>query len=248
MRDDAPVALVTGASRGIGRAIALRLAQDGFDLGLVQRGDAAETCACIEQMGRRVRLVRADLAHPDSASRAVRDVAEVLGRLDAVVANAGTIIRKPALDVSVAEWCDVVNLNLTSVFVTSQAAARRFIEQNTGGCIIHIASVLAFQGGVNVCAYAASKGGVIQLTRALANEWAEFGIRVNAIAPGYIANEQTQPVRADPGRYEEISRRIPIGRWGTDEDIAEAVAYLVSPGAAYVNGHVLAVDGGWLGR
>ena len=248
MSDSARVAVVTGASRGIGQAIALELGRQGFDIGLVQRGDAAETCSELERLGRRAHVVRTDLAQPGAASRAVADVAVALGRLDVAVANAGTITRKPALELSIDDWCDVINLNLTSVFATSRAAADCFVRQGSGGCIVHIASVLAFQGGLNVSAYAASKGGVIQLTRALANEWAALGIRVNAIAPGYIASTFTDALREDPARRDEITRRIPAGRWGTNDDVARTAAFLASPAAAYVHGHVLTVDGGWLGR
>jgi 2-deoxy-D-gluconate 3-dehydrogenase len=241
-------ALVTGASRGIGRAIALELARLGADVALVQRGDAAETTAAVEALGRRAVTVRADLGHPAAAERAVGEAAEALGRLDVLVANAGVIHREPALSVSLDDFARVLGLNVTGVFACARAAARRFVDTGTAGRIVTIASVLSFQGGVNVCSYAASKGAVAQLTKALANEWAPLGIRVNAVAPGYVANEQTAPLRADERRFAEISGRIPAGRWAADEDVAGAVAFLVSPAAAYVHGHVLAVDGGWLGR
>jgi 2-dehydro-3-deoxy-D-gluconate 5-dehydrogenase len=242
------VALVTGASRGIGRAIALKLAALGADVGLVQRGEARDVVEAAEALGRRTHAVRADLERPEQAGRAVEEVAEALGRLDVVVANAGTIVRRPALEATLEEWERVIAVNLTSVFVTSQAAAHRFLAQGGGGTIVHVASVLSFQGGINVASYAASKGGVAQLTRALASEWAPLGIRVNAVAPGYVTNEQTAPLRADASRHAAISERIPAGRWATNEDVAEVVAFLASPAAEYVHGHVLAVDGGWLAR
>lgn len=242
------VALVTGASRGIGQAVALELARLGADLGLVQRGDAAETVAGVEALGSRAHVVRTDLGDAEAAGRAVDEVADALGRLDVLVANAGTIHREPALDVSLADFRRIVDVNLVGAFAASRAAARRFVAQGGGGRIVFVASVLSFQGGVNVCSYAASKGGIAQLTKALANEWAPLGIRVNAIAPGYVANEQTAPLRADEKRYAEISARIPAGRWATGEDVAGVVAFLVSPAAAYVHGHVLAADGGWLAR
>jgi len=242
------VALITGASRGIGKAVALELARIGADVGLVQRGDAAGTVAGVEALGRRAHVVRADLRDAEAAERAVDEVADFLGRLDVLVANAGTIHREPALEVSLEDFRRIVDINLVGAFAAARAAARRFVAAASEGCIVFIASVLSFQGGINVCSYAASKGGVSQLTKALANEWAPLGIRVNAIAPGYVANEQTAPLRRDPGRFAEISARIPAGRWATDEDVARVVAFLVSPDAAYIHGHVLAADGGWLAR
>jgi 2-dehydro-3-deoxy-D-gluconate 5-dehydrogenase len=241
-------ALVTGASQGIGQAVALRLARQGCDLGLVQRGEAAATTQAITALGRRAEVVRADLAAAEQGEAAVAAVAERLGRLDIVVCNAATTHRQPALEVPLQDWRRVIEVNLTSVFAVARAAARIFLTQGGGGSIVTIASVLSFQGGINVVAYAASKGGVAQLTKALANEWAPLSIRVNAVCPGYVANQQTAPLRADPGRYAEISARIPAGRWADDDDIAGAVAFLVSPDAAYVHGSVLVVDGGWLAR
>jgi 2-dehydro-3-deoxy-D-gluconate 5-dehydrogenase len=241
-------AVVTGASRGIGRAIALRLARDGADIGLLQRSDATDVAREISDLGRRAHVVRVDLEQPEEGERAVDAAAEVLGRLDIAIANAARIVRRPALELPLDEWERTLAVNLTSVFTVSRAAARRFLAQGGGGAIVHVASVLSFQGGLNVAAYAASKGGVAQLTRALANEWARFGIRVNAVAPGYVANDQTAPLREDETRHRQITERIPAGVWASDEDIAAAVAFLVSPDAGYVHGHVLAVDGGWLAR
>jgi 2-deoxy-D-gluconate 3-dehydrogenase len=241
-------AVVTGASRGIGRAIALRLARDGADIGLLQRSDATDVAREISDLGRRAHVVRVDLEQPEEGERAVDAAAEVLGRLDIAIANAARIVRRPALELPLDEWERTLAVNLTSVFTVSRAAARRFLAQGGGGAIVHVASVLSFQGGLNVAAYAASKGGVAQLTRALANEWARFGIRVNAVAPGYVANDQTAPLREDETRHRQITERIPAGMWASDEDIAAAVAFLVSPDAGYVHGHVLAVDGGWLAR
>jgi 2-deoxy-D-gluconate 3-dehydrogenase len=241
-------AVVTGASRGIGRAIALRLARDGADIGLLQRSDATDVAREISDLGRRAHVVRVDLEQPEEGERAVDAAAEVLGRLDIAIANAARIVRRPALELPLDEWERTLAVNLTSVFTVSRAAARRFLAQGGGGAIVHVASVLSFQGGLNVVAYAASKGGVAQLTRALANEWARFGIRVNAVAPGYVANDQTAPLREDETRHRQITERIPAGVWASDEDIAAAVAFLVSPDAGYVHGHVLAVDGGWLAR
>ena len=246
MTASARVAVVSGGSRGIGRGIALGLAREGFDIGLVQRGTASDVRQMIEACGRRTCVVQADLRRPDEIADAVMRIAATLGRIDVAVANAGSIVRRPALELSLDDWSGILTINLTSVFAMSQAAARIFVDQGSGGCIVHIASVLAFQGGRNVCAYAASKGGVAQLTRALSNEWAPLGIRVNAVAPGYVDTELTRDIREDEVRNEEISGRIPLGRWGTPEDVAAAVSYLVSPSSAYVSGHVLTVDGGWL--
>jgi 2-dehydro-3-deoxy-D-gluconate 5-dehydrogenase len=241
-------AIVTGASRGIGRAVALRLAREGADVALVQRGAAADVAAAIVALGRQAHVLSTDLAQPDAGERAVEGAARALGRLDVVVANAGTIVRRPALELSLEDWERTLAINLTSAFTVSRAAARIFLDQGSGGVIVHVGSVLSFQGGFNVAAYAASKGGVVQLTRALANEWASSGIRVNAVAPGYVTNDLTEPLRSDETRYGPISERIPAARWASNDDIAGAVAFLASSDAAYVHGHVLVVDGGWLAR
>jgi 2-deoxy-D-gluconate 3-dehydrogenase len=242
------IALVTGASRAIGRAVALELARQGADVGLVQLSDAPDVVRAIEDLGRQAVVVQADLLDLDAAESAVGTVAREFGRLDIAVCNAGIVHREPALDVALQEWKRVVDLNLVSTFAVARTAARTFREQGHGGRIVCIASVLAFQGGWNVSSYAASKAGVANLARALANEWAPLGIRVNAVAPGYVENELTEPLRADPARSAEITARIPAGRWATNEDIAAAVAFLVSPAAEYIHGAVLPVDGGWLAR
>jgi 2-deoxy-D-gluconate 3-dehydrogenase len=235
-------ALVTGASRGIGRAVAERLASLGADLALVQRGEAGETQAA---MIRPARVVRCDLSRGEDAELAVERAVEALGGLDICVCNAGAIARAPALETTVAEFRRIVELDLVSTFAVARAAARLMPD---GGSIVLVASVLAFQGGIRVPAYAASKAGVANLARALANEWAPLGIRVNAVAPGYVENDQTAPLRADDTRRREIEARIPAGRWAANEDVSAAVAWLVSEDSAYVHGHVLVVDGGWLGR
>ena len=234
--------IVTGASRGIGRAIALRFGTEGCDLALIQRGDAAET---VRALGRPAIVEQCDLANAEEAEQATARAIERLGRVDVCVCNAGGAVRASALEVSLSDFRRIVELNLVSTFAVARAAAR---AMDRGGAIVMTASVISFQGGWRVGSYAASKAGVANLVRALANEWASLGIRVNAVAPGYIENEFTAALRADPVRTAELSARIPAGHWGRDEDIADAVHWLASPEAAYVHGHTLAVDGGWLGR
>ena len=240
-------ALVTGASRGIGRAVATALAALGADVGLLQRGVADETIAAVEALGRRAHPVAVDLADPEAAERAVDEVAGALGRLDVCVVNHGVIDRRPALDVPVDDFRRVVEINLVAAYAVSRRAAQRFVADG-GGRIVHLASELAFFGGLNTVAYSASKGGIAQLTKSQANEWAALGIRVNAVAPGWVNTELTRAHRENPPRYAEITGRIPLGRWAEPAEIADAVAFLVSPAARYVHGHVLVVDGGYLGR
>ena len=193
-------------------------------------------------------FVPADLEDVAETERAVEDAIDGLGRLDVCVCNAGTIFRAPALELPVEELRRVLEVNLVGAFVVSRAAARRFVEQGSGGRIVHIASMMSFHAGINTAAYAASKGGLAQLMKAEANEWAPLGIRVNAVAPGWVETEFTQALRDDPQRYAEISARIPVGRWAKPVDVAGAVAFLCLPEAEYLNGHVLPVDGGWLAR
>lgn len=242
------VAVITGASRGIGLAVARRLASMGADIGVLQRSDAGAARNAAGEAGRRFHAVAVDLADGEAAQRGIDEVADALGRVDVLVANAGAIERRPALELPLESWQRQIDVDLTAVFATSQATARRLVAQESGGAIVMVSSVLAFQGGINVCAYAAAKAGVANLARALANEWAPLGIRVNAVAPGYVENDLTEPLRADPERAAAIGSRIPAGRWATDDEIASAVAWLAGPDAGYVHGHVLAVDGGWLAR
>jgi 2-deoxy-D-gluconate 3-dehydrogenase len=240
-------ALVTGANTGLGQGIAVALAQAGADIVAVGRSDAADTGARVTALGRRFLDVRADL----STTAPVRDVVDAAlklnGRLDIVVNNAGIIRRADSLDVEEADWDAVIDTNLKSVFFLSQAAARHMAAHG-GGKIVNIASLLSFQGGIRVPAYAASKSAVAGLTRALANEWAAQGINVNAIAPGYFDTNNTAALRADPVREPAILARIPAGRWGQPQDLAGAAVFLASRASDYVHGIVLPVDGGWLAR
>jgi len=242
------VALVTGASRGIGAAIAVALAGLGADVGLVQRGHAADAVRAIDALGRRAHVVQADVGDPAVAERAVAEVVASLGRLDVCICNAGIIDRDPALEIAPEEFQRVLAVNVGGAFAVSRAAARTFLENGTRGRIVHLASVTSFHGSVQAAAYSTSKGAVAQLMRSQANEWGPRGLRVNAVAPGWVETEMTAALREDPVRNAELLNRIPLGRWATPEEVADAVAFLVSPAARYVHGHVLAVDGGYLSR
>ena len=248
-RLDGQVALVTGASRGLGQGAALALAEAGADVALLGRADASETATRIEALGRRAHQIRRDLAQASPADLAA-DVAAVtaaLGGVDILVNNAGMIARAPAVDYPESDWEQVLRVNLDAVFHLTKAAGRHMVERGRGR-VINVASMLSFQGGVFVPAYAASKHAVAGLTKAFANEWAASGVIVNAIAPGYMATDNTAALRADPVRGRSISERIPAGRWGTPADLQGAFVFLASSAAAYVNGAVLPVDGGWLAR
>lgn len=248
-RLDGRVALVTGSTRGLGQGAAVALAEAGADVALLDRGDASETAEAVTALGRRAHRIQLDLgsATPDQLAAAVDEVATELGGLDILVNNAGTIRRAPAAEHSVADWDDVLALNLDAVFHLSQAAGRRMIDQGSGR-IVNVASMLSFQGGILVPGYTASKHAVAGLTKALANEWAAAGVTVNAIAPGYMATDNTAPIRADAAREASIMARIPAGRWGTPGDLQGAFVFLASDAAAYVTGAIVPVDGGWLVR
>jgi len=241
------VAVVTGANTGIGQAIALALAGAGADIAAVGRTPAEETVARVDALGRRAEVVSADLSTIEPVQRVVGQTLERLGRLDILVNNAGIIRRADAVDFSEEDWDAVIDTNLKSVFFLCQAAGRHMIGQGSGK-IINIASMLSFQGGIRVPSYTASKSGVGGLTKLLANEWAAQGVQVNAIAPGYIATSNTAALQADPVRNNAILDRIPTGRWGNPEDLGGAAVFLASTASDYVNGHILAVDGGWLAR
>ena len=241
------VAIVTGANTGIGQAIAVALAQAGADVACVGRTPAEETVAQIEALGRRAALISADLSTIEPVGRIVEEAVEKLGGLDILVNNAGIIRRADAVDFTEADWDAVIDTNLKSVFFLCQAAGRHMMAKG-GGKIINVASMLTFQGGIRVPSYTASKSGIGGLTKLLANEWAAKGINVNAIAPGYIATNNTAALQADEVRNKSILDRIPAGRWGAASDLGGAAVFLASSAAAYVQGHILAVDGGWLAR
>tara|TARA_R110002051_G_scaffold80954_3_gene144997 strand:- start:14174 stop:14938 length:765 start_codon:yes stop_codon:yes gene_type:complete len=248
-RLDGRVALVTGSTRGLGQGAAIALAEAGADIALLDRGDASETADRIRALGRRVHLMQCDFvsATPEQLHAAVDETVAELGSIDILVNNAGTIRRSPAVDYAADDWRDVLAVNLDAVFHLSQAAGRRMLDQGYGR-IINIASMLSFQGGVFVPAYTASKHAVAGLTKALANEWAASGVTVNAIAPGYMATDNTAAIRADEEREKSIVARIPAGRWGTPGDLQGAFVFLASDAASYVTGATLPVDGGWLNR
>jgi 2-deoxy-D-gluconate 3-dehydrogenase len=242
------IALVTGSSTGIGSAIAIGLARAGADVICHGRGEEAEvTSERIRQLGRRSLAISADLADRSAQETFAREALAAFGRIDLLVNNAGSIRRSAAVDYTDADWDFLLEVNLSAPFRLSRSIGKAMIEQG-GGRIVNIASLLSFQGGILVPGYAASKGGIAQLTKALANEWASKNVTVNAIAPGYIATKNTEALRADPNRSRQILERIPAGRWGEPDDIAGAAVFLCSEAARYVTGHVLTVDGGWMGR
>lgn len=245
---DGKTALVTGASAGLGAAIAVGLAEAGADV--VCHGNtrpAAETCQRVEQLGRRAAAVQADLGTLQGATELFND-AQRFAPIDIIVNNAGTIRRAPAAEYSDEDWTSVLQVNLNSLFKLSQLAARSLLGRKQPGKIINIASLLSFQGGITVPAYAASKGAVAQLTKALANEWAAYGINVNAIAPGYMRTDNTKALQQNETRNRQILERIPAGRWGEPEDLAGTAVFLASAASNYMHGHILVVDGGWMGR
>jgi 2-deoxy-D-gluconate 3-dehydrogenase len=241
------VAVVTGANTGIGQGLAIALAEAGADVALVGRSPADETAERVRAAGRRAAIIGADLSTIAPVQEVVDRTIGELGGLDILVNNAGIIRRGDALEFSEEDWDAVIDTNLKSVFFLCQAAARHMVTKGRGK-IINIASMLSFQGGIRVPSYTASKSGVAGLTKLLANEWAPKGINVNAIAPGYVATNNTAALQADELRNRQILDRIPAGRWGKPSDLAGAVVFLASDASDYVQGHILAVDGGWLAR
>ena len=242
------VAIVTGASRGLGQGMCVALAQAGANIIGVSQGSMDETRQKVESEGKKFIEVKADLTKTDKIDEIISTAINNFGKIDILVNNAGIIRREDAVNYSEKDWDDTINLNLRTLFFLSQSVAKQFIKQNSGGKIINIASMLSYQGGIRVPAYTASKSAVMGLTKALANEFAKYNINVNAIAPGYMATDNTAPLRADEKRSGEILERIPAGRWGTPEDLAGTVIYLSSKASDYVNGYCIAVDGGWLAR
>jgi 2-deoxy-D-gluconate 3-dehydrogenase len=245
---DGKVAIVTGASRGLGRAMAVGLAEAGAATALVASGETDATAAQVRALGRRCCQIKADLRHTSAAAAIVDATCRELGGIDILVNNAGIIRRNPLLEFTEQDWDDVIQVNQKSLFFLSQAVARHMVKQGRGGKIVNVASVLSFQGGIRVASYTASKGAVMGLTRIMANELAPHHIHVNAIAPGYMETDNTAALRADPIRNAEILARIPAGRWGTPGDLQGAVVFLASAASDYMHGYTLAVDGGWLAR
>ena len=243
------IALVTGAATGLGAEIAVALSEAGAQVACHGNSRSPEeTCKRIQASGGVAHPITGDLSQQQTSKHLIDETLNRFGRLDILVNNAGTIRRAPAVEYSEEDWTIVLEVNLSSVFRLAQLAGKHMIDSERGGKIVNIASLLSFQGGITVPAYAASKGGVAQLTKALANEWAKHRINVNAIAPGYMRTTNTAALQADETRNRQILERIPAGRWGEANDVAGAAVFLSSPASDYVNGHVLIVDGGWMGR
>jgi len=241
-------AIVTGASRGLGQGMAVGLAEAGADVAVVASSERIqETAEIVRSLGKKCIPIQADLGSIEPIPGIIDTVLKEFGKIDILVNCAGIILRAPAIEVTEQDWNSVINLNQKTLFFMCQAAAKEMIKQKRGK-IINVASVLSFQGGVLVPAYAASKAAVASITRSLANEWAPLGINVNAIAPGYIATEMTDDLQNNPGRSSAILSRIPQGRWGTPEDMKGAVVFLASKASDYLQAHILTVDGGWLSR
>ena len=244
------VAIVTGASTGLGQGMAIGLAEAGADVVGVDYVEMPETKELIEKLGKRFLGIKADLikAKPEDLVEIVKQAVDEFEHVDILVNNAGIIRREDALEFSEKNWDDVMSINIKTVFFFSQAVANQFVKQQSGGKIINIASMLSFQGGIRVPSYTASKSAVKGVTMLMANEWAKYNININAIAPGYMATNNTQALREDPERSKEILDRIPAGRWGLPSDLAGAAVFLASDNSNYINGYKIAVDGGWLAR
>ncbi len=242
-------ALVTGSHKGLGAAIAVALGQAGANVACHGRDpNPGSACDEIRALGRKTFYFAGDVADAQLCSQLIEKTVADLGSIDILVNNAGIIRRAPAAEFSAEYWNEVIAVDLTAVFRLSQLAGQQMLKQGKPGKILNIASLLSFQGGILVPAYAAAKGGVAQLTKALSNEWAAKRINVNAIAPGYMATDNTAALRNDPVRSRQILERIPAARWGDPEDLAGAAVFLCSSASDYVHGHILVVDGGWLAR
>lgn len=245
---DGKVAIVAGGTGGIGRAAVLGLAEAGAHVVVLgNTKDPEATCKEVRALGRESMGFQGDVAEGKFLDRVVYESLARWNRIDILVNSVGMAVRGPAADCSDTDWDRTININLTSQFRLCQRVGRQMIKQKSGK-IINVASILSFQGGINASAYAASKGAVVQVTRALANEWAPLQVNVNAIAPGYIMTDFTAPLYNDPQRAKEITKRIPAGSWGKPEDLVGAFVFLASPASDWVHGHVLVVDGGWMGR
>jgi 2-dehydro-3-deoxy-D-gluconate 5-dehydrogenase len=242
------VAIVTGCRTGLGQGMALGLAEAGADIVGIDLNHLEETQEGIRKAGRTFLGIEADLSNIKVIDGIIDQAVRKFGKIDILVNNAGIIRRTDALEFSEKDWDDVMNINLKTVFFFAQAAGKQFVKQQSGGKIINVASLLSFQGGIRVPSYTASKSGVMGITRLLANEWAKHHINVNAIAPGYMATDNTAPLRQDPKRSEDILLRIPAGRWGMPADLKGVAVFLASEASSYVNGYTIAVDGGWLAR
>ena len=245
---DGKVAIVTGSSTGLGQGISIALAEAGASVLGVDYVPSPDTQAMIEKSGGKFQALVANLMTIEAIPGIMEKTLAAFGRVDILVNNAGIIRRQDAVDFTEKDWDDVMNINSKTVFFFSQAVARQYIAQKSGGKIINIASMLSFQGGIRVPSYTASKSAVMGLTRLMACEWAKHGINANAIAPGYMATNNTAALRADAERSEAILGRIPAGRWGTPADVQGIAVFLASEASDYINGYTVAVDGGWLAR
>ncbi len=242
------VAIVTGSSTGLGQGMIIGLAEAGADITGVDYVDAEETREKVKKIGRKYLEIKANLLTTEPIEDIINQTVKEYGKVDILINNAGIIRREDAIDFTEKDWDDVMNINTKTLFFFSQAIARQFVKQKTGGKIINVASMLSFQGGIRVPSYTASKSAVMGLTRALANEWAKYNINVNAIAPGYMATNNTKALREDKVRSKAILDRIPAGRWGLPNDVAGPAVFLASEASNYINGYIIAVDGGWLAR
>jgi len=241
-------AVVTGANTGLGQGMCIALAEAGANIVGVGRSDMSETQKMVEAIGAKFVPVKADLLTLEPIDSIIEQAVAAFGQIDILVNNAGIIRREDAIDYSVSDWDDVMNTNIRTLFFLSQAVAKQFVKQGKGGKIINVASMLSYQGGIRVPAYTASKSAVMGVTKAMANEWAKYGINVNAIAPGYMVTNNTEKLRQDPVRYGEILGRIPAGRWGEPSDMGGCAVFLASEAAQYVHGVTIPVDGGWQAR